>query len=313
MAILADRGLTGKPLQHKRHAEIFERLNNGEELSISSLANEWGVDPKTIQRDFDKLKQMYPEKLERSEDKKKYRKAINRKSQNDGDLIIEMLESMVKDIGVDFYKKAHPLLERLQRQIKSPFYTRLDVEDIGNKLDIILKIEKALEENREVVLSYTPYNEKNAKTYSNVRPLKMIVYEGYWYLLSQHDGHTKKFYIRSIHSCKSTDIFFKREAKIIDRLENALNIWFATDVEPYEVRLWVQKEIVTYFKRKPITKNQKLYMQNDGSAELILKVTNDEEIYPILKYWLPMIRVIEPVHIQEKFNETLSNYLKSEY
>jgi len=310
MAILADRGISGKPLQHKRHAEILERLENTEELSIGSLAIEWGVDPKTIQRDFDKLKQMYPDRLERSEDKKRYRKPINRKAQNDGDLIIEMLESMVKDMGVDIYKKAHPLLERLQRQIKSPFYTRLDVEDIGESLDIILKIERAIAENREVVLTYTPYGEKEPKTYMNVKALKIIVYEGFWYMLSIHDGLTKKFYIKSIHSCKSTDTIFKRDQKIIDRLENAINVWFATNVEPYEVRLWVMKEVVTYFERKPIAKNQKLYKQRDGSAELVFKVTNDEEIYPLLKYWLPMVRVIEPAHIQQKFEEMISSYLE---
>jgi predicted DNA-binding transcriptional regulator YafY len=310
MAILADRGLSGKPLQHKRHAEILERLENGEELSIGSLATEWGVDPKTIQRDFDKLKQMYSDKLERSEDKKKYRKPTNRRAQNDGDLIIEMLESMVKDMGVDVYKKAHPLLERLQRQIKSPFYTRLDVEDIGSKLDIILKIEKGMDGSREVVLSYTPYGEKIPKVYMGVQPLKIVVYEGFWYLLCQHEGFTKKFYIKSIDSCKLTDTAFRRDSKIIERLENSINVWFSTDIEPYEVKLWVMKEVVTYFERKPIARNQKLYKQPDGSAELVLKVTNDEEIYPLLKYWMPMVRVIEPEHIQEKFEGMISSYLE---
>jgi predicted DNA-binding transcriptional regulator YafY len=70
------------------------------------------------------------------------------------------------------------------------------------------------------------------------------------------------------------------------------------------------KEVVTYFERKPIARNQKLYKQPDGSAELVLKVTNDEEIYPLLKYWMPMVRVIEPEHIQEKFEGMISSYLE---
>jgi hypothetical protein len=43
MAILADHGSRGNPLQHKRHAEILERLDNGEELSISKIEekNAW--------------------------------------------------------------------------------------------------------------------------------------------------------------------------------------------------------------------------------------------------------------------------------
>jgi predicted DNA-binding transcriptional regulator YafY len=309
MAILADHGSRGNPLQHKRHAEILERLENGEELSISELAKEWGVDPKTIQRDFDKLKQIYPGRVERGEDKKKYRKPISRRAQNDGDMVLEMLESMVKDMGVDFYKKAHPLLERLQRQIKSPFYTRLDVEDIGSKFDIVMKLEKAIDQKREVTLSYTPYGDKEPKEYANVQPIKVIVYEGFWYLLAQHGKYTKKFYLKAVHSCDLTDTTFKHNPKIIESLENSINVWFSTSAEPYEVILWVDPEVVTYFERKPIVKNQKLYKKSDGSAEMVLKITSEEEIYPILKFWMPTLRVIEPIWIQEKFTEMLKQYL----
>lgn len=310
MAILADHGSRGNPLQHKRHAEILERLDNGEELSIGELAQEWNVDPKTIQRDFDKLKQLYPGRIERGEDKKRYRKPLSRRAQNDGDMVLEMLESMVKDMGVDFYKKAHPLLERLQRQIKSPFYTRLDVEDIGSKFDIVMHLEKAIEQKHEVTISYTPYGDKAPKKYTNVQPIKVIVYEGFWYLLAQHEKYTKKFYIKSIHSCDITDVLFKQDTKIIDCLENSINVWFSTSGEPYEVRLWVDESVAVYFERKPVTKTQKIYKQSDGSAELVLKVTSDEEIYPLLKYWLPNVRVIEPEYIQENFEKILLRYVK---
>lgn len=313
MAILADHGSRGNPLQHKRHSEILERLDNGEELSISELAREWDVNPKTIQRDFDKLKQMYTDRVERAEDKKRYRKPIQKRPQNDGEMVLEMLESMVKDIGVDFYKKAHPLLERIQRQIKSPFYTRLDIEDIGTKFDIVMRLEQAIDQKREVTLSYTPYGAKTPSEYTNVRPIKVIVYEGFWYLLAQQRSYTKKFYIKSISSCEITESVFQHNPKILERLENSINVWFSTNVEPYEVRLWVDKSVVVYFERKPVARNQKLYKQPDGSAELVLKVTSDEEIYPILKYWLPNIRVIEPEGIQEEFETLLSGYLSQKF
>lgn len=310
MAILADHGSRGNPLQHKRHSEILERLENGEELSIGELAREWGINPKTVQRDFDKLKQMYPDRVERAEDKKRYRKPLSCSAQNDGDMVLEMLESMVKDMGVDFYKKAQPLLKRLQRQIKSPFYTRLDVEDIGSKFDIVMDLEKAIDQKREVTITYTRHGDKVPQIYTNVQPIKVIVYEGFWYLLAQHRKYTKKFYLKAIHSCDMTDTRFKHDSKIIDSLENSLNVWFSPTQEPYEVRLWVDQRVVVYFERKPIAKSQKLYKQSDGSAELVLKVTDDEEIYPILKYWIPAIRIIEPQRIQQKFDEILASYLK---
>jgi predicted DNA-binding transcriptional regulator YafY len=227
-------------------------------------------------------------------------------------MVLEMLESMVKDIGVDFYKKAHPLLERLQRQIKSPFYTRLDIEDIGSKFDIVMRLEKAIEQKREVAISYIPYGGKAPKEYTTVRPIKVIVYEGFWYLLAEHDDYTKKFYIKNINSCEISEVLFKHNPQIIERLENSLNVWFSTSVEPYEVRLWVDVEVVVYFERKPVAKNQKLYKQPDGSAELVVKVTSDEEVYPILKYWMPNVRIIEPEYIQENFEKMLSSYLKGQ-
>ena len=44
-----------KLLQHQRHNIILERLQNGETLSITQLAKEWGIITKTVQRDFEKL------------------------------------------------------------------------------------------------------------------------------------------------------------------------------------------------------------------------------------------------------------------
>jgi predicted DNA-binding transcriptional regulator YafY len=130
--------------------------------------------------------------------------------------------------------------------------------------------------------------------------------------LAQHGKYTKKFYLKAVHSCDLTDTTFKQNPKIIDSLENSINVWFSTTSEPYEVILWVNPEVVAYFERKPIVKNQKLYKKSDGSAEMVLKITNEEEIYPILKFWIPTLRVIEPVWIQEKFTEMLTQYLKGE-
>jgi len=37
-------------LQHLRHSEILERLNNGEILSITKLEKEWGTTYKTLKK-----------------------------------------------------------------------------------------------------------------------------------------------------------------------------------------------------------------------------------------------------------------------
>jgi len=99
MATPEEYGKKGRPLQNTRQTWILERLNNGEELSITELSRKWMVSTKTLQRDFDKLNIMLPGQIERADDGKKYRKAKNYTAQNDGEIIIEMLDSMVRDIG----------------------------------------------------------------------------------------------------------------------------------------------------------------------------------------------------------------------
>jgi predicted DNA-binding transcriptional regulator YafY len=40
-------------------------------------------------------------------------------------------------------------------------------------------------------------------------------------------------------------------------------------------------------------------------------VAYDDEILRMVKYWLPFIRIVSPMHLQEKLNQTLQNYLET--
>ena len=311
MATPTERGITGKPLANTRQTWILDRLNNGEELSITALAKEWDVTTKTLQRDFDKLNLMLPNQIERAEDGKKYKKARNFTAQNDGEIIIEMLESIVRDIGGSTYIKAHKLLTELKPHIDKPFYARVDVEDVSEKFEIIGQLEKAMSSKKSISLIYHRwYDEATAnKTYEDVHPIKIVIYNGYWYLLAEHQGVFKKFYLKEIKSCQEEKNSFIPNPKILERMEKSINIWFDPITEPFEVILWLDTDAVVYFQRKPITKDQKLYTKPDGTAELVIKITSVEEILPVLKFWLPKVRVIEPIEIQEDFEKMLTRYL----
>jgi len=311
MATPEEYGKKGNPLQNTRQTWILDRLNNGIELSITELSKEWDVSTKTLQRDFDKLNKMLPGQIERADDGKKYRKAKNYTAQNDGDIIIEMIDSMVRDIGGATYTKAHKLLTELKAHIDKPFYARVDVEDVSDKFDLITKIERAMAEKRAITLEYHRwYDEQGSdKIYNDVHPLKIVVYNGFWYLLTEYEGGSRKFYLKEIKSCTIEDTTFRPNQKILDSMENSLNIWFAPGNEPFEVTLWLDTDAVVYFERKPIVKNQKLYKKSDGTAELIVKVTHEEEIYPIVKFWLPAVRILEPEYMQEEFESMLQEYL----
>lgn len=311
--MLETHGKNGAPLQATRHARIIERLENGETLSISDLAREWAVSAKTLQRDFEKLLLMLPGQIERAEDNKRFRKSRPARSSSDNEVVIETLESMARSIGGRFYTKAHDLLRQLRSSLSSPYYMRIGVEDVSEKFGLIRQLEEAISDRRLIDFDYRRwYDEAGVlKRYAQVKPLRIVIFEGFWYLLCEHEAVVKKFYLKEIRSCTLHDERFKLDKRVRELAEDSMGIWFDPASEPFEVTLHAAREIAVFFERKPINPKQKLYKLPDGSAEIIIKITNMHEIFGLLGYWLPHLRVIEPQSLKEAFEERISGYLKA--
>jgi predicted DNA-binding transcriptional regulator YafY len=311
MAIPESHGKDGKPLAHERQRIILECLEAGEALSITALAKEWGVSSKTVQRDFDKLTAMGRFGIERAADGRKYQKARTRRAYNESEMVIEAIDAMARDIGGGFYTKAHQLLKRLREGFETPYYTRIDVEDISSKFGIVKTLEGTILDRQSVTFEYTPWwGDGTRKHYTGVHPLRIVVFNGFWYLLAEHEGIYKKFYLKEISQVRAEGGTFNPDQKILDRLENSLNIWFEPEKEPWEVTLWVEPESVVYFERRPVSRTQKLYKQPDGSAELIIRITDEAEILPLVKFYLPTIRILEPEPLRKSFEKMLQGYLE---
>jgi predicted DNA-binding transcriptional regulator YafY len=296
------------PRQYKRHNEILERLQDGETLSIIQLAREWNTTTKTVQRDFNKLMEGNYGVI-RAEDGKRFTISRNTTTSKSAETAIKMLDSLSSDIGGEFYTKVQSTLHKLQKYIESPFYTRIDVENISDKLDLMEDLEYAVSKQKMITFDYTKSQYKgDVKTYENVKPYKIIIFDGFWYLLTQYKEHYIKFYLREIKNMKILPETFKKDEIILDRMEKAIDIWFDPKAEPFNVTFLLDEYAIVYFERKPI-KDQYLKKNNDGTAELTISVTHEREIFSILKKWLPQVKVIEPYSLQEKFEAMIQKYL----
>ena len=302
--------LSANPLQHQRHNEILERLKNGETLSITQLAREWGIITKTVQRDFAKLMEgNYG--VSRASDGKRFTIIKNAPTSKSADTAIKMLDSLSSQIGGEFYTKSQTALHKLQGYIDSPFYTRIDVESISSKLDLVEDLEYAIAKQKMITFKYKKwYDPDNIKTYQDVQPYKIVIFDGFWYLLLKYKDYYLKLYLKEIRELQILDKTFDKEDKVCERMEKAVNIYFEVDAEPFDVVLLLDSDAIVYFERKPI-KGQYLKKNSDGTAELTISVTHNEEVFSILKKWLPQIKVIAPPELQTKFNEQLSSYLNS--
>jgi len=298
-------------LQYQRHNAILERLYDGEILSITALAKEWNSTPRTISRDFIKLRENHSEII-RAEDGKRFTMAQSRQISHKSNTAIKMLDSLSADIGGKFYTKAQAALHKLQQQIDSPFYTRIDVEDISSHLDIIDRLEEAISNQQMVNFTYKPLY-KETKSYTKMRPYKIIIFHGFFYLLAEMKSskytYYPKFYLKEIKDVEVMEKTFVRNEKILESIEKAQGFWFDPLAEPFDVTLLLDEDVIVYFERKPI-KGQYLKKNKDGTAELSIGVTNKNEVFTILKQWLPQIRVVEPYRLQEEFEGMMQKYLQ---
>jgi len=288
---------------------ILSSLNDGEALSVKALSEEFNVSERTIQRDFNERLTSFPV----YQDKKKWKMQegyrLEKSTSVEDAVVLDIMQKLIEGAGEKFSTKADKLLSKIKNDSLNPIYAKLNMEDIGDKLVEVQVLEKAIKNKQEIACIYT------FDTYIKevmLKPLKIANYDGFWYLLAL-DGRNdilKKYYLKNIKNITLREQTFQSNEKLDKLLENSLSVWFEENVEPYRVTLLINQEVAKFFKRKPISKTQTIEsVYTDGSIELSVEITHDMEIITFIKQWIPHIRVIEPLRIQEQIDKDLRGYL----
>jgi len=291
---------------------ILSRLNDGEALSVKALAEEFNVSERTIQRDFnERLISSFPV----YQDKKKWRMQdgfrLEKSTSVEDTVVLDIMEKLVEGAGNKFSSKANKLLSKIKNDSYNPIYAKLDMEDIGDKLKEVQELEMAITNNKQIKCRYDfeGYNKE-----LDLKPLKIANYEGFWYLiaLDSRNDMLKKYYLKNIKQINVLDETFERTEKLDGILDNSITVWFNIDEDPYPVTLQISGKVAKYFKRKPISKTQRVEsLHEDGSMMVSVEITTDMEIIPFVKYWIPYIKVLEPARIQEAIDDDLKAYIEN--
>ena len=74
-------------------------------------------------------------------------------------------------------------MKRTEPYVNTSFYTRIDIEDISEKASLIEQIETAIAE-KTISFDYKRHYKPNEVTrYTHVKPYKIIVFDGFFYLV----------------------------------------------------------------------------------------------------------------------------------
>ena len=179
-------------------------------LSNVELSKEFQVSTKTIQRDFAKLVLMFPifqeKKLWQLEEDFKFRENLSLED----DITLKLLSQASKSFDKSFSVRADKLLSRINDNINSPIYTKIELEDISNKLHEISQLESAINSQNKIHFLYL-IDDYYAPTL--VDPYKIVNFEGFWYLISKKNGNLRRYYLHNISDIEIQEERFRKSKK----------------------------------------------------------------------------------------------------
>lgn len=285
----------------RRLALILIKLNQGQKLDPKQLAEEFNVNMRTIQRDINERFSYLP--LEKSQGQYHLNPAFL------GKLTVKDIERFAALAGVSGLFPA--LSENFLREI---FDTRIqsallvkghNYEDLHGQEKKFEQIEQAIIARQKIRFDYRTTGAP--KSYE-VEPYKLVNNKGIWYLAAKHNKKLKTFSFSRIEGVSDFGSKFAFDQALDDSLAREDGVWLSE--QSVEIVLKVDKVVAPYFKRRKLIANQVIEKElEDGSLILSAKVGHQNQVVPIVRYWIPYIRVISPDGLQDSVDSELRAYL----
>lgn len=288
----------------KRLTRILQLLNEGEKLAPADLAEEFSVHVRTIQRDlierFDFLGLV------------KEQGCYSLPPQSLGKFMLADIEQFACLAGV---KGLFPTLSKeflgdlLSRRLEDSalLVKGTPLEEVGHhRHGLFSQLEQAILERRVIAFSYQ--KGEGLKTYAQVEPYKLINYQGIWYLAAVDGGQMKAFTFSKLGWLDVSVACFVREMQHEQMLLDEDSIWL--NANKTEVVLKVNKAAAHYFLRRNLIGGQTIEKHlEDGGLLISGKVAHPNQILPIVRYWLPNVRIISPEGLQGQMEGEMRGYL----
>ena len=285
-----------------RLAQMLVKLNQGEKLDPRSLADEFGVNLRTIQRDLNvrfaylplqKTNGLYH--LELTFLGKLTTRDVERFASLAG------VRGLFPSLSDDFLRDIFDARMQSALLVKGHNY-----EDLAGKETLFRQLEQAIVARRHVAIEYR--KDDTSKNYMSLAPFKLMNHKGIWYLAARDGEKLKTFAFTRIDALRVLDSNFAPDANIDKVLVEEEGIWFGE--EKKEIVLKIAKEVAGYFKRRRLIANQVIEKElEDGGLIVSAKVGHPNQVLPIVRYWIPHIRIISPEGLQTEMERDLNRYL----
>lgn len=313
--------------QTARVLELLKRFNDGKKVCIEQLQREmlWeGKSEKTIRRDLDVVKLVFPESFELIRGEKGCYKAITKKAfenfMNERNISlfvqtfnIAQRSNLFENFDIDAADKA--ILESKSREYKKLYsFKNKPFENKAADYELLKKIERAIYHNKVVYINYDVDGEIQQ---FEVKPYRIVFMQENFYLACEVIDQEFLFTIFRISNIKDlidTGRTFHKNFDIDDFIER-MQTPFARYTPNFkqnlmEVVLEVDQSKARFFKAKKLLPSQQIVEElGNGNLRLRYTVSRELEVDELVKKWLPHIRVISPLSLKESIAQQLTAYL----
>lgn len=297
-----------------RLISILNKLDSEGKVYSRTLADEYNVSMRTIQRDLELLN-MTGFLLD-SPDKGLYKfiegfSLKKMKLTNEEASLLTVLFEITKSLGSNFEESFRKILAKvLSQEYDSPFYIKMpDGLKIPKDYPFMATLEEAIDYCEKITIHYKSHEKEGDY---KLCPLKIIFFDGFWYLLAKPEDKNWliKFRLENILSVESIGGHFLPPKNLKTILDQSVNILFP-EKRDKKVTLKVDKEAARYFKKKIYLPLQKIKKVNkDGSLIVETKVSQFAEIMPVILRWIPYVVIETPKNFKKEVKCIVAKYLR---
>ncbi|WP_120430538.1 helix-turn-helix transcriptional regulator [Acinetobacter baylyi] len=282
-----------------RLSDILTRLNSGQKLTIKQLAQEYQTHPRTILRDFNERFSYLPIQQEGE--------FYFLDTRYLGQLSFSDIQNFAKLSGI---RNLYPSLdisfmrELLDSRAKSIYdakgYFFENASQFKKHFEVL---SAAMKEKKQIGFLYN--NESRV-----VEPYRLVHHHGCWYLAAVRKGELRAYRLSRItlSNVGHELSHFEPDIEILKQLENEESIWFGQ--EKNEVILTVHADVAQHFKQRQLLPEQNVIKElDDGSLLVSSKITHNTQLLPLVRFWIPHVKIVNPEGMQGELENQLKEYL----
>ncbi len=298
---------------------ILQRLLRGEKVCLKSYAAQQGRSLRSLQRDIKEIKTFYGESLVKVgsdcyliADSEKLRRSVA--DINEYKSLIDLYYMVNPRVFERFDAQEQSLIKRMHDQSKKCYFLKqLPFEQIV-ETPLHKRLRQAIRSRQYCDITYAPHERF---FFEGVKPLRIVFHEGNWYLavLDEHFEENSGFRWLRLRAIEEVALHKRTFVKDPDalRFTESFQTLFSNYKKPaFTVTLYVSVEAARYFEVKKHLRSQRIVSKNgDGSLQMEVEINNEMELLPLVKKWIPHLRIEQPQWLAQKLRRQLLDYLNS--